>query len=180
MAKGDDLARIVIGCKNGDAECFSQVVDAYAGRCYGYFYRLTGNTDVSNELLSELFVKLVKKIGSYKGGSFEGWLFRIATNIFHDYLRAKQRRKKLFESLEVQISQAERETTEARKSEDELTDKLQMQMAKLDAQTRELIMLRFYSQMSLKEMAELRSEPIGTTLSKLHRGLKRLRELMER
>ncbi len=180
MAKSDDLAQIIIGCKTGDAECFSQVVDRYAGRCYGYFYRLTGNTDVSDELLSELFVKLVEKIGSYKGGSFDGWLFRIATNIFHDHLRAKQRRKKMLESFDVQRSQAELETMEVRKSEGEITDKLQMQLAKLDAGTRELIMLRFYSQMSLKEMAELRSEPIGTTLSKLHRGLKRLREMMER
>jgi RNA polymerase sigma-70 factor (ECF subfamily) len=54
-----------------------------------------------------------------------------------------------------------------------------MQLAKLDAGTRELIMLRFYSQMSMKEIAELRSEPIGTTLSKVHRGLKRLREMMK-
>jgi len=180
MAQNDDLARIVFGCKNGDAECFSQVVDIYAGRCYGYFYRLTGSRDVSDELLSELFVKLVLKIGSYKGGSFDAWLFRIAVNIFHDHLRAKQRRKKLFESLEAQMSQAELETIEARKSEGEITDKLQVQLAKLDEGTRELIMLRFYSQLSLKEIAQSRSEPIGTTLSKLHRGLKRLRELMGR
>lgn len=179
MAESDDLVRIIIGCKNGDAECFSQVVDMYAGRCYGYFYRLTGNTDVSDELLSELFVKLVEKIGSYKGGSFDGWLFKIATNIFHDHLRAKQRRKKLLEVLDSREREAEPTTMEAKRSEGEITDKLQMQLAKLDAGTQELIMLRFYSQLSLKEMAKMRSEPIGTTLSKLHRGLKRLREMME-
>ncbi|MGA2094130.1 MAG: sigma factor-like helix-turn-helix DNA-binding protein [Sedimentisphaerales bacterium] len=38
--------------------------------------------------------------------------------------------------------------------------------------------MRYYSQLSFKEIAELRGEPIGTTLSKVHRGLKRLRELM--
>jgi len=97
MAKNVDLAQIIIGCKNRDSKCFSQVVDMYASRCYGYFYRLTGNNDLSDELLSELFVKLVEKIGSYKGGSFEGWLFKIASNIFHDYLRGKQRRTKLLD-----------------------------------------------------------------------------------
>lgn len=178
MAKNDDLARIIIGCKNGDAECFSQVVDIYAGRCYGYFYRLTGNTDVSDELLSELFVKLVEKIGSYRGGSFDGWLFRVANNIFQDHLRAKHRRKKLLESFDVRKSYAEAETEQVRKAEDEMTDKLQEQFAKLDVGTRELISLRFHSQMSVREIAEIRSEPIGTTLSKLHRGLKRLREMM--
>ncbi len=73
MTKSDDLAQIIIGCKNKDSKCFSQIVDMYASRCYGYFYRLTGNNDVSDELLSELFVKLVEKIASYKGGSFDGW-----------------------------------------------------------------------------------------------------------
>jgi len=41
-------------------------------------------------------------------------------------------------------------------------------------------MLRFYSRLSFKEIAKMRSEPIGTTLPKLHRGLKKLRELMGR
>ena len=176
MAKSDDLAQIINGCKAGSAESFSQLVDMYAGRLFGYFYRLTGNSELSDELLSELFVKLVGKIGSYKGGSFDSWLFKIASNIFNDYLRGKQRRKKL---LDVKKKELESKITEPKRSESERIDKLQIQLEKLNADTRELIMLRFYSQLSLKEMAEMRSEPIGTTLSKLHRGLKRLRELME-
>jgi RNA polymerase sigma-70 factor (ECF subfamily) len=148
----------------------------YASRCYGYFYRLTGNNDVSDELLSELFVKLVEKIASYKGGSFDGWLFKIASNIFYDYLRSKQRRKKL---LDVQKEQLESQFTGPKQSDNEQIDKLQIQLTRLDTDTRELIMLRFYSELSFKEIALMRSEPIGTTLAKLHRGLKKLRELMK-
>lgn len=176
MTNGDDLARIVDGCKAGSAESFSQLLDFYASRVYGYFYRLTGDAELSDELLSRLFVRLVAKIGSYKGGSFEGWMFKIASNIFNDYLRSKQRRKKLYETQKRIL---EEKITEPKRSESERIDKLQIQLAKLNDDTRELIMLRFYSQMSLKEVAKIRCEPIGTTLSKLHRGLKRLRELME-
>ncbi|MBN1392488.1 MAG: RNA polymerase sigma factor [Sedimentisphaerales bacterium] len=174
MAKNDDLARIISGCKSGDAECFSEVVDIYASRVYGYFYRLTGNKEISDDLLSELFVKLVEKIGSFAGGSFDGWLFKTASNIFYDYLRDKQRQKKLFEAQKAQF-----EPEAAKEPDDERIDKLQAQLGKLDTDTRELIMLRFYSQASFKEIAAMRSEPIGTTLSKLHRGLKRLREMMK-
>ena len=176
MAENDELAHIIDGCQKGDAECFSELVDVYGGRCYGYFYRLTGNKELSEELLSELFVKLVEKFGSYKGGVFESWLFKIASNIFNDYLRGKQRRKKL---LDTRTRELESETTEPKMSESDRVDRLQVQLAKLDAGTRELIMLRFYSQLSLKEIAKLRSEPLGTTLSRLHRALKRLREMME-
>jgi RNA polymerase sigma-70 factor (ECF subfamily) len=176
MTESNHLARIITGCKGGEAECFTQIVDMYASRCYGYFYRLTGNKDISDELLSELFVKLVEKIGSYKGGSFESWLFKIASNIFHDHLRSKQRRKKL---LEAQITEFESGTIEPKQSDGDLTDKLQIQLGRLDEDTRELIMLRFYSELSFKEIAQIRSEPIGTTLAKTHRTLKKLREYME-
>ncbi len=176
MAESDSLAEIITGCKEGDAECFSRIVDIYASRCYGYFYRLTANNDVCDELLSELFVKLVEKIGSYKGGSFESWLFRIATNLFHDYLRTKQRRRKLLDASKKQLKA---ELTEEKRSEAEMLDRLQFQLKKLDTDTRELIALRFYSQLSFKEISAMRFEPIGTTLSKLHRGLKKLREMME-
>ena len=152
----------------------------YSGRCYGYFYRLTGDRDLSDELLSELFIRLVEKIGSYKGGAFESWLFKIASNIFHDHLRGKQRRKKLLEGRRSQL-ELEPDLNESRLSDEgeERLDKLQIHLTRLDADTRDLILLRFYSELSFKEIAELRSEPIGTALSKLHRGLKKLREFME-
>lgn len=176
MDLNDDLAQIIIGCKNGESKSFSKVVDMYSSRCFGYFYRLTGNTDISDELLSELFVKLVEKISTYKGGSFESWLFRVASNIFHDYLRSKQRQKK---ALDFRKVEADSDVIETKKSDGEQIDKLQIQLSRLDEDTRELIMLRFYSELSFKEIAEMRSEPIGTTLAKLHRGLKKLRECME-
>jgi RNA polymerase sigma-70 factor (ECF subfamily) len=178
MGPSVELTRIIEGCKSGDAESFARVIDIYSGRLYGYFYRLTGDRNLSDELLSELFVKLVEKVGTYKGGSFESWLFRIASNIFHDHLRGRKRHRRLLDSrrAELELQTPEPKVSDAK---DEKLDKLQIQMNRLDADTRELIMLRFYSDLSFKEIAEVRSEPIGTALSKLHRGLKKLRELME-
>jgi RNA polymerase sigma-70 factor (ECF subfamily) len=174
MAERYDLGQIIAGCKDGEPESFSKLIDIYSGRLYGYFYRLTGSKETSDDLLSELFVKLVEKIGRYRGGSFNGWLFRIASNLFHDYLRDKQRQKRLLDGRKEQL-----ESEYGRRQEDDRADGLQMALGKLDEDTRELIMLRFYSQTSFKEIAAMRSEPIGTTLSKVHRGLKKLRELME-
>ncbi len=168
------LEKIIAGCRNGDSESFSQLVDLYAGRCYGYFYRLTGSRTTSDDLLSELFVKLVEKFGSYRGGNFDSWLFRIASNIFYDHLRAKQRDDRLIEARKERL-RAERAGKE---KGDGRLDRLQEQLGKLDEDVRELILLRYYSQLGFKEIAAMRGEPIGTTLSKVHRGLKKLRELM--
>lgn len=176
MTEKETLKQLIKGCQQGKTECFSQLVDTYGSRLYGYFYRLSGNTDISDDLLSELFVRIVEKINTFKGGNFESWLFKIASNIFYDYLRDKQRQKKLIETRKEYI---ESQTTPPKTKNDEKPDKLQKQLQKLDADTRELIMMRFYSQLSFKEIAAIRSEPIGTTLSKVHRGVKKLRELME-
>ena len=176
MAEDSDLVQIINGCKAGKAETFEKLIDIYGKRCYGYFCRLTGSQTTADDLLSELFVKLVGKINSYKGGSFESWLFKIASNVFHDCLRQKQQQAKL---AEVRKKQVEREIKGAKKSTDERVDELQIQLEKLDGDTKEVIMLRFYSQLSFKEIARMRAEPIGTTLAKVHRGLKKLRKLME-
>ena len=150
----------------------------YSSRCYGYFYRLTGNRAVSDDLLSELFVKLIGKIGSFKGSSFDGWLFKVAANIFYDYLRGRQRHDKVIEIHKKQ-QQLDSQIIQPKSAEDAISDKLQIQLGKMDPDTRELIILRFYSGLSFKELAKMRAEPIGSTLSKLHRGLKKLRSLME-
>ena len=178
MAENLDLAEIINGCKQGREESFSQLVDLYSSRCYGYFYRLTGNRDLCDDLLSELFIKLVERIGTYKGGSFDGWIFRVASNIFYDYLRKKQRDQKLIEKQKDIV--VESVGHNIRHNESDRIDKLQVQLKKLDEETRELIMMRFYSELSFKEMAEMRGEPIGTTLTKLHRGLKKLMAMMEK
>lgn len=174
MDDREELNEIIAGCQKGEDKAFCRLVEAYSTRCYGYFYRLTGNAATSDDLLSKLFMRLVEKIGSFKGGSFGKWLFTIASNIFYDHLRHEYRQKRLLEARAKQVM----DETPPRRADSEMADKLQRQLSKLDDDTAELIMLRFYGQLSFKELSELRGEPIGTTLSKVHRGLKKLRELM--
>jgi len=171
-----DLEQIIIGCRKGDEASFSQLIDTYAKRCFGYFYRLSGSRETSEDLLSELFVKLVEKIGTYKGGSFDGWLFTMASNLFHDHLRFKQRQTRLLNEQSRRVMLQPRHAESDYEGE---SDQLQTALGKLDSDVKELIMMRYYSQLSFKEISESRGEPIGTTLSKLHRGMKRLRELMK-
>jgi RNA polymerase sigma-70 factor, ECF subfamily len=176
MDDSQKLTRIIDACRQGLEEGFAQIVELYANRLYGYFYRSTGNVETSNDLLSEVFVKLVEKIGTYGGGSFDLWLFKIAANVFYDHLRLRQRHKKFLEYYKHEL---ETDSSEAKDSDGLAADILQAQLGRIDDETRELILLRYYSGMSFKEIARLRKEPIGTVLSKVHRGLAKLRTLME-
>ena len=181
MDEKRELTEIIEACVAGEQEGFARLVDMYGKRIYGYFYRQTGKRATSEDLLSELFLKLIVKIHSFqiKKGAFENWLFRVASNVFYDYLRQQQRRKK---ALDKRVEKFVRDEAkqEVKKSDGEILDKLQTQLDRLDVETRELIVLRYYSQLSFEEIAKLRGEPVGTVLSKIHRGIKKLRaELTE-
>jgi len=169
----ETLNILIDRCKSGQAGAFDALIDLYGNRCFGFFYRLSGNREIAEDLLSELFVKLITKMGSFDGGSFDHWLFTIAGNLFKDHLRSRYRQQKLIEARAREIPpEPDKERS------DERSDHLQQALGRLDPETSELIMMRFYADLSFKELAEKRNEPIGTTLCKIHRGLKKLRELM--
>ena len=89
----DHWASIIRRAKKLDAEAFDVVVDAYGGRLAGFFRRLTGNGDEADDLVQEVFVRVVRTIGDYQeDGRFEAWLFRIAGNLARDRLRQRRAR----------------------------------------------------------------------------------------
>lgn len=169
-----DLKKLVRDCKKGKNHAYQQLVDTFSKRLYAYFYRLTGNRDHANEMLSELFLKVVKNIKKFKDGSFESWLYKIASNVFHDYLRAKQRKQKLneqyIEKIKTDLSGSDLNS--------DMDYHLQNALSKISDDEKQIILMRYYSDVSFKEIAELRNEPIGTTLSKMHRSLKKLKDLI--
>lgn len=172
----NDYIQIVKLCQKGQKEAFWQLVDGYSNRLYGYFYRLTANRDDANDLLSELFLKVVEKIGTCRPETFEAWLFKMASNLFTDFIRAKKRREKLLYEAAKEI---QNETVQQPVNDGFLTDKLTQLLQRLDSETAEIIIMRYYSGLSFEELAKIRNEPIGTCLSKVHRGLKKLKEMME-
>ena len=69
-------------CQQGQVEGFSWLARQYGGRLYRYFYRVCGSEADAEDLLQELYVKLIDKIGSYRHeGRFEHWLFSVAANM---------------------------------------------------------------------------------------------------
>ena len=170
-----ELEKLIQNCKKGDPEAFNELLMRYSDRCYAYFYRMTGRADLSEELLSDLFIRLVRKIKTFHTGSFEKRIFTVASNLFRDYLRRHYRQQRLLTEKAEILRQDEGDE----KTKPEIFDKLDLALGKLDTETAELITLRYYSELSFKELAELRGEPIGTTLSKVHRGVKKLRQIMD-
>lgn len=70
---------------------WDEVVREHADRVYRLAYRLSGNPHDAEDLTQETFIRVFRSLGSYKPGTFEGWLHRITTNLFLDMVRRRAR-----------------------------------------------------------------------------------------
>ncbi len=187
------LADVIERAQRREPAAFEALIEAYSHRLYGFLYRLTGHRDDADDLLQEVFVRVVRMIDKYEhGGRFEPWLFRIAMNLARD--RVRRARASPVRLLEEHASsdpgdrggdwldQVGPDRTPGPDEAIELADqvdRLQQALGKLGQAEREVVMLRHFSGMSFNEIAELMNTPLGTALTRAHRGLKRLRQIME-
>jgi RNA polymerase sigma-70 factor (ECF subfamily) len=186
------LAAAIRGAQHGQAGCFDRLVERFGGRVYGFLYRMTGSRSEAEDLAQEVFVRVVQGIGAYQhDGRFEAWLFRIAANLCRDRVR-RLRRTPRHQSM-GDAWDDEQETTGATgvvrststndgpaspMERREAVDALGRALEKLPDAERQVIMMRHFSQMSFKEIADAMQTPLGTALARAHRGLARLKELM--
>lgn len=181
------LRKIVAAAKRGDAEAYRALLDAYGQRLFGYFLRATRSYHEAEDLLSELMLRLVRRLKDYdERGRFDQWLFRIAANMVRDRIRRIRAAPRAISisgrdendgSLLDRLGER-RPPIEARMLADEAHDELQEALNKLDDTTRQMILLRHLGQVSFKELAELFQCPLGTALARVHRGLRALRRRM--
>lgn len=176
---------IILRAKELDAEAFDALVDAYAGRLCGYFRRQLGRSCDAEDLVQEVFVRVVRMISAYEDdGRFEAWLFRIAVNLARDRMRENRRRPGILElnaarsATDECISEAPGERLEGVMHRDEQRLKLEEALERLPAAEREVVLLRHYGQLRFEEIAVMMNTPLGTALARAHRGLGKLREWM--
>ncbi|MFH1418597.1 MAG: sigma-70 family RNA polymerase sigma factor [Planctomycetota bacterium] len=182
------LSEAIRGAQGGDSASYERIVERYAGRVFGFLLRMTGSRHDAEDLLQEVFVRLVRTLGAYKHeGRFEAWLFRVAANLVRDRVRRGKRvPKQIGRGSTEEASGADLldetegpvEPADAAMVRGEEIDALSAALMKLSDAEREAIMLRHFSHMSFKDIAEATGVPLGTALARAHRGLAHLREML--
>lgn len=74
-----------VGCSS--TSTWDEVVRTHSARVYRQAYHLTGNRPDAEDLTQEVFVRVFRNLANYTTGTFEGWLYRITTNLFLDRFR---------------------------------------------------------------------------------------------
>ena len=182
QSESADIAR---GLKRQDPELLDLLIELYQHRLLRYLLFLTGKREVAEDLFQETWMRVLLRGAQYNGKArFDTWLFTIARNLVIDLSR-KRTMSSLDEMsegreddrpFEIPMSgPSPLEQFQAREDSAEVSEVL----LKLEPNYREVLVLRFYEELSLEEIAGLTQAPLSTVKSRLYRGLAALKPEVE-
>ncbi|MEW6377172.1 MAG: sigma-70 family RNA polymerase sigma factor [Thermodesulfobacteriota bacterium] len=172
---------LISRCQQGDQDALKEIFDQYHKKVYRIAYGVVRQREDALDIVQEVFIKLFRSIRNFKGRSkFYTYLYRMAVNTAIDHSRKMGK----FPPSSLDEEGAFQPSDEVEKRPDrilihkELEEKLNLTMRKLPVDQRKALLLREVEGLSYKEMAESLECSIGTVMSRLHYGRKRLQELL--
>lgn len=177
----EDLA---LRIKNGtpkSAGALTLLVERHHSPLLGYLYRMTnGNRPLAEDLVQETFLRVLRAIDRYQyPRPFKAWLYAIATNLARDHFkRADTRRTDTVPDERLQRFAGEHNPEHRILAEDESRRVIDA-LTGLPEHQRAALILRYYQELPLAEIANILDIPVGTVKSRLSIGLKRLRATLE-
>ena len=165
--------RLMEDVKEGNVEKMAVLFEKHHVSLFNFFMRLTGNRNISEDLVQEVFMRMLKYRSTYQGRSkFTLWMYQIARNAHIDFLRKKKNTLSLDEQWSEPITS---EASPAEKLEGGQEVQLMRQaLAQLPLKKREVLILSRYQNLKYKEIAELMDCHIGTVKAHVHRAIKEL------
>src|ERR1039458_5533709 len=170
-----------------DPARFEDEALVFADSLYGAALRMTRNRADAEDLLQETYLKAFRAYSRFEEGTnLRAWLFRILTNTYISSYRSKQRAPQLADVDDVEdlyLYKRLAATGLSRSAEDAALERLPAPevltaLEELPEQFRLAVVLSDVEQFSYKEIAELTGGPIGTVLSRIHRGRKALQKAL--
>ncbi|MBB5342412.1 RNA polymerase sigma-70 factor (ECF subfamily) [Edaphobacter lichenicola] len=178
-------AAIAQGLKRQSPELLDTLIELYQHRLLRYLLFLTGKREVAEDLFQETWMRVLLRGAQYNGKArFDTWLFTIARNLVIDLSR-----KRVMASLdEMSEGKEDDRPFEVAMSGPSPLEQFQSRencaevgevLLKLEPSYREVLVLRFYEELSLEEIATVTRAPLSTVKSRLYRGLAALKPEME-
>ncbi|QGY43733.1 sigma-70 family RNA polymerase sigma factor [Maribellus comscasis] len=163
---------------SGDTDKIGLLYEKYSNLLFGYFFKLTRNRELSEDLVNDVFLKILYSKDSYRGdGIFTVWMFRIAHSIFVDNYNKSKRlnTKEIFSNTTGTIVDPEisHEKEENRKL-------IHRALLKLKKKEREVIVLSKLNELKYKEVAEILHCTEEAAKTRTFRALKNLKIVLQK
>jgi len=147
-----------------------------APRVYGLLVHMVGRRDVAEDLMQETMVHALRGLDAYRPeGKFRAWVFRIAVNQARDWVR---RQKRVAGPVLNDPPPATHAPPDGKAVSRERAGRVAQALARLPDPDREVLLMRYYGDLTFKAIAQATGEPIGTVLARAHRALKKLGSLL--
>ena len=169
-------------CQQGDQEALKEIFDKYHKKVYRIAYGVVRHREEALDIVQEVFIKLFRSIKNFKGKShFYTYLYRMVMNTAIDHARktGKQFISSLDDEGSFEPSDELEKGPERILLQKELEERVKGAMEKLPAGQRAALIFRDVEGLSYQEMAEAMGCSIGTVMSRLHYGRKRIQELLK-
>ncbi len=171
---------------DGNNEAFDALVERHKTRVYSYICRTIKDSELADDIFQETFVKAITTIkqGRYvDNGRFQAWIVRIAHNLIIDYFR-QEKNENMQSTDTVGINVLNKRELSESTIEDELilgqihTDVRRLILSLPSAQ-REVLLMRYYKDMSFKEIADATKVSINTALGRMRYAILNMRRIAE-
>lgn len=163
--------------KAGDLDKLGLLYERYKRPLYGFFYGMNKNQEVSEDLLQNTFLRILKYRALFRGeGDFRAWMFHIARNVNYDHHR--KNKMKVKEDLEKwQERLGHNENISVEMQQDEQHRMLSMAMDRLPPEKREVLLLSKYQEKKYHEIGEILGCTEGAVKVKVFRALQELKTI---
>lgn len=178
--------QLVVSYSEGNNQAFDILLSRYENRLFSYIYFIVRNNELAEDIFQDTFVKAITTIrqGRYtENGKFPAWITRIAHNLIIDYFRQEKNENVVSNDdsgvdLLNNINLSER-TIESEIIEGQIKDDVRELVKLLPDNQREVVYMRFYQNLSFKEIAEATGASINTALGRMRYAILNLRRMAE-
>ena len=181
-------SKLIANYQNGDEQALATLIERHQRELFSFIFYKVLDEELANDFFQDTFIKIILKLkeGKYaEKDKFILWAKRIASNLIIDYFRVKSKYIKVsdtsYEDEEFSIFDTIKET------EDNIEDRLILNqihsdlkniMSLLPENQQEIIKMRFYDELTFKEIAELTNTSINTTLGRMRYALMNIRKII--
>lgn len=167
--------------KNGSQSATEVLTRRYYKMVYSFIYRMTQDKELSYDLTQEVMIKMLRNLSHYHSkGDFRNWLLTVASNHSKDYFKSKAYKNKTSEYEWLDNVSSETETVSYIFEKNEKRKVIKQALDQLPSIQKEAIVLKYFHDKKIIEIAEIMNTNDSTIKSRLKQGMDKLKKLLNR